>query len=220
MVRGHERAGLLHMRAENVSQRGVQQVRSGMIAHIAMAALGVRNGGDAVTHIEVFFRNDAMRDESGDGVIRAANFGDFERFGIVVEAARVRYLSAGFRVDRCAVEDDLGFRPFFDFVYRTRLCDDGLDAAVARIGAKVKVWLGPVSLRKLRIHRIRGVFVHPFPGSLCPRPLLFPRAIKAIPVDFYASTVRKILDQVALKTVGVIESESLLPAVYGNSSGL
>ena len=34
-----ERAGLLHVRAENVAQRGVHQVRRGVIAHVARAAL-------------------------------------------------------------------------------------------------------------------------------------------------------------------------------------
>ena len=104
-----ERAGLLHVRAENIAQRGVHQVRRGVVAHVARAARGVGDGGDAVAHVQVFFGHDAMRDQPADRIIRAAHFGDFERFRVVVEAAGVGHLAAGFGIDRGAVEDDFGF---------------------------------------------------------------------------------------------------------------
>ncbi len=130
-------------------KRGVKQVRRSVVAHVAEAALGVGDCGYAITYMQVFFGYDAVRDQSGDGVIRAAHFGHFERFGIVEEAADVGDLAAGFGVDRGAVEDDFRFRTFFDFVYLALLGDDGFDAAIARVGAKVKIRLGLVCLRKL-----------------------------------------------------------------------
>ena len=105
-----ERAGLFHVRAENIAQRGVHQVRGGVVAHVARAALGIGDGGDAIAHVQIFLGDDAVRDESGDRIIRAAHFGDFERFGIVVEAAGVGDLAARFGIDGSAVENDFGFR--------------------------------------------------------------------------------------------------------------
>ncbi len=109
MIGRDERAGLLHVRAENVAQRGVQQVRRGVVAHVARAALGIGDGGDAVAYAQIFFGDDAMRDQAADRIIGAAHFGHFLRFGIVVKAAGVGYLPAGFGVDRGAVEHDFGF---------------------------------------------------------------------------------------------------------------
>ena len=155
MIGRDERAGLLHVRAENIAQRGVHQVRGRVVAHVARAALGIGDGGDAVADAQVFLGDDAVRDESGDRIIRAVHFGDFERFGIVVEAAGVRDLSAGFGIDRGAVEDDFGFRALLDFVYRALLGDDGFDAAIARRRAEVEVRLGLEGFRELRVGGIR-----------------------------------------------------------------
>ena len=71
---------------------------------------GVGDGGDAIADVQVFFGDDAVRDQSGDRIVGAPYFGDFERFGIVVEAAGVGDLAAGFGIDRGAVEDDFRFR--------------------------------------------------------------------------------------------------------------
>jgi hypothetical protein len=92
---------------------------------------GVGDGGHAVAYVQIFFGDDAMRDQAGDRVVRAAHFGHFERAGIVVEAAGVGHLAAGFGVDGGAVEDDFGFRAGLDFVHLAVLGDDGFDAAVA-----------------------------------------------------------------------------------------
>ena len=70
-----------------------------------------------------------------------------------------------------------------DFVYRAVLGDDGLDAAIARVGAKVKIRLGLESFRELRIGGIRDFLVRAFPGSACAGALLLHRAIEASPID-------------------------------------
>src|SRR6185437_4531779 len=103
MVGRDERAGLLHVRPENIAQRGVHQVRGGVVAHVARAAFGIGDRGDAISNVQIFFGDDAVGDESGDGIVGAFYFGDFESFGIVVEAADVGDLAAGFGVDGGAV---------------------------------------------------------------------------------------------------------------------
>ena len=121
MIGRDERASLLHVRAENIAQCGIDQMRGGVVAHVAGAAFGVGDGGEAVADMQIFFGDDAMRDHAGDGIIGAANFGEFERSGIVVETAGVGDLTAGFGVDGGAVKDNFGFGAGLDFVYRRLL---------------------------------------------------------------------------------------------------
>ena len=46
-VRIDERAGLLDVRAEDLAQRGVEQMRAGVVAHDGVAAFAVDDGVDA-----------------------------------------------------------------------------------------------------------------------------------------------------------------------------
>ena len=209
MVGRDERAGLLHVRAENIAQRGVHQVRGGVVAHVARAALGIGDGGDAVAHVQVFFGDDAVRDESGDRIVRAVNFGDFERFGIVVEAAGVGDLAAGFGIDRGAIEDDFGFGALLDFVYRAFLGDDGFDAAIARVGAEVEVRLGLECFREPGVGGIGDFLVRAFPGCASARALLLHRAIETGPIDLDARVSSNVFDEIARQPVRVVELKCL-----------
>ena len=76
MIGRDERAGLLHVRAENIAQRGVHQVRRGVVAHVARAADGIGDGGDAVADVEIFLRDDSVRDESAHRIVGALHFGE------------------------------------------------------------------------------------------------------------------------------------------------
>jgi hypothetical protein len=49
VIGGDERAGLLHMRAKNITQRRVHQVRRGMVAHGVGTVGSVGDGHHAVT---------------------------------------------------------------------------------------------------------------------------------------------------------------------------
>ena len=73
-IRRHQRAGLLHVRAENVAQRGMHQVRAGVVALVAIAAERV---GDADTRSptrSVSMRGTRCAMRPGDGVIGAVDF--------------------------------------------------------------------------------------------------------------------------------------------------
>ena len=105
-----ERSGLLDVRAENVAQRGVHQVRRRVIALDVLAPRAVGVARDAVAHGKFFFRDNAVRDQSGNGIIRAAHFGKLHRVFVVPERADVGNLSARFGVEHRAVEDDFAFR--------------------------------------------------------------------------------------------------------------
>ncbi len=56
-----QRARLLHMRAQHVAQRRMQQVRAGVVAHGRVADLGVDHGVDLVADVDGLLGGDAMR---------------------------------------------------------------------------------------------------------------------------------------------------------------
>ena len=66
------------MRAEDVAQGGVHQVRRGVIAHVAGAADGIGHGGDAIADVEIFFRDDSVRDQAADWIVGAFHVGELE----------------------------------------------------------------------------------------------------------------------------------------------
>src|SRR5690348_3302717 len=77
-------AGLLDVGAENVAQRGVNEMRAGMVADDAVAASGICFHGDTVADTQRFLGNDFVGDESRDGIVSAGDFGDELSAGIVV----------------------------------------------------------------------------------------------------------------------------------------
>ena len=115
MIRCDQRPGLLHVRAQNIAQSGVQQVSGRVVAHIAHAAFGIGDGRHMIADAQVFFGHDSVRDQSGDGVVGAAHFGNFQRAGIIVEPAGIGHLAARFGIDRSAVEHNFCFCPGFEF---------------------------------------------------------------------------------------------------------
>ena len=56
-----QRARLLHMRAQHIAQRGVEQVRAGMVAHGRAADFVVDHGVDFVADVDGLLGDDAMR---------------------------------------------------------------------------------------------------------------------------------------------------------------
>ncbi len=102
-----QRARLLHMRAQHIAQRGVQQVRAGMVAHGRVAHLGVDHGVDLVADVDRLLRRDAMRAHTLHGIGRALDLGDDGVVVVGVEPADVADLSAGIGVEGCLVEHDV-----------------------------------------------------------------------------------------------------------------
>ena len=115
-VRRHQRTRLLHVRAQNVAQRRVHQVRRRVVALVALAPRGVGFRRHAIAHAQRLFGDHAMRDQSGDGIIRAAHLGQLQRVLVIPERADVGDLSAGFGIERRAVQHDFAFRARRQFV--------------------------------------------------------------------------------------------------------
>ena len=71
-----------------------------------------------------------MSHQAGYGIKCAAYVGETLGTGIVVEAAGVRHLAAGFGVDGGAVEDHFAAFAGFEFVDGAAFGDDRFDAAI------------------------------------------------------------------------------------------
>src|SRR6185437_6177269 len=142
--------------------------------------------------------DDAMRDQSADGIIRAANFGNLLRFGIIVERAYIGDLAAGFRVDRGAVEDDFGFSAGWNFVHAAFFGDDRFDARVFRARAEVEIRFGAERIAKSCVNRLRGFLLRSaFPGCFGTRALLFHGSVETGPIDANSSITGCVLDEIA-----------------------
>ena len=76
-----------------------------MIAHHTRAPVGIGNHGDAIAYVQSFFRNDAMRYQPRDRIVRAGNFRQYLRFRVVVKRACVGNLAARLRINRGAIEN-------------------------------------------------------------------------------------------------------------------
>ncbi len=63
-VRRHQRARLLDVRAQNVAQRRVHQVRRRVVALVALAPRGVGFAGHAIADAQRLLGQHAMRDQS------------------------------------------------------------------------------------------------------------------------------------------------------------
>ena len=102
-----QRARLLHMRAQHIAQRGVQQMRAGMVAHGGAANFVVDHGVDFVADVNGLLGDDAMRAHALHRIGRAFDLGDEGVVIFAVEPAHIADLSAGVGVERRVIEHDL-----------------------------------------------------------------------------------------------------------------
>src|SRR6202051_1678670 len=129
------------------------------------ATLGVSYHGDAVAHVEGFFRGDAMSDEASGGIERTAYVSETLRAGVVIEAADVRHLAAGFGVDGGAIEHDFAVFAGFEFVDGAAFGDDRFDAAIFGSSGEIKARLGLEGVRNFCIDGIDAFLGCALPGG-------------------------------------------------------
>ena len=75
-VRMHRRPRLLHMRAQNLPQRRVQQMRPGMVAPDRVAPHSIHNRIHAIAHRQVLLQNRLVRAHALHRQHAADNLGD------------------------------------------------------------------------------------------------------------------------------------------------
>ena len=125
-----ERAGLLDVRAEDLAQRGVEQVRAGVVAADGVAALAVDDGVDVIADGEGLLEDGLVRADALHGQDAAGDFGDG---GVAVgrgEPAGVADLAAGVAVEAGVVEDDFDLVAGAGCGNADAVFDDGEDFGV------------------------------------------------------------------------------------------
>src|SRR6202171_1108338 len=202
-----EGAGLLDVRAESIAQRRVDEMRSAVVAHDVRAALRVGNHCDAVAHVKRFLGGNAMSDQAGHGIKGAAYVCETLRAGVVVEAADVRHLAAGFGVDGGAIEYHFAAFAGVEFVDGAAFGDDRFDAAIFGGSRKIKARLGLESFRNFRIGGIGRFLRCAFPGSTRAGALLLHGTFERRPFDGDAGIAGEIFQEVARQAVGIVKHE-------------
>src|SRR5882757_1531070 len=112
-IGGHQRALLLDMRAENLPQRGVQQVRGGMIERNGFSTLNIDLRGHSIAYMQfTAFEHPDMGKRCANllGVAHGK-----PRAG-ALEGARIADLAAAFRIEGRVVEDHLTLLSLLQYV--------------------------------------------------------------------------------------------------------
>ena len=98
VVGRHERALLLHVRAEHLAQGLVEQVRGSVVGFAGMACLSVHRGMESGGGI-----SRQLLGEMYGQIVLALHVEDFHRFCLALQRASVAHLSAHFGVERRGV---------------------------------------------------------------------------------------------------------------------
>jgi hypothetical protein len=109
VVRRNERTGLVRLRADDVAQGSVEQMRGGVIAHRAGPPLGVDTGGDRLADLEPAVELAAMHEQAGDRLLRVFDLEERRcRRPGSEQLAMVADLPAALAVERRRVQHDVG----------------------------------------------------------------------------------------------------------------
>ena len=192
------------MRAQNIAQRRIHQVRSGVIANDARAAVGMGHDRNAIADAQRVLRHNFVCDESRDGIKCARYFREQLRFRIVVERARVRHLPAGLGINRRAVEDNFAAFARLQLVDRCIFRNDRFNPRILRRCPMIEVRLRREAVRNLCIRRIRRLLRPAFPRRAAPLLLQIHCVVKASPVDIDAFEACSFFYDISSKTKRVV----------------
>ena len=204
-LRRIQRAGLFYVRSQNVSQRRIHEMRARVIPDNPRPPLRIRHNGHAIPDAKRLLRNNFMRHESRNGIIRTLDLCKQLRLRIVVERAGVRYLPPRFCINHGAVQNNLAALSRIQFVNWPHLRDDRFNPAIFRARPKIKVQLRRESVRDLRIRRICRLFPLAFPRRPATLALLPHGQVKSFPIDAHTLEPGRVLDHISSKTEGVVK---------------
>ncbi len=102
----HQRSSLLHVRAEHLAQRCMQQVSAGVIAARGVAICGIDHGVDLIADSDRLADDGAVREHSLHRLESAGHFRDDAVVVGGIEPAGVADLTAGVGVEAGLVEHD------------------------------------------------------------------------------------------------------------------
>ena len=133
MIRRDQRAGLAHVVAQHLTQRGVQQMGRGVVARRVVAAAALHNGLHAIADGDLAR---ADRADMRDDVAVGAGIGDLDLRGVGADQPGVADLPAALWVERSRAQHDADALAWSGAPDRLAVADDRRDLA-ARAGPLV-----------------------------------------------------------------------------------
>ena len=109
-IRRHERSGLFHMRAQHLSQRGVQQMRGGVVAARGITGVGVDFRRDDIAHTQGARRHAHAVSPRQPGAHPHQTF-DRGVGALVENSSRIGHLTAGLEIERRFLQGDVAALP-------------------------------------------------------------------------------------------------------------
>ena len=110
-----QRSGLLHVRAQHLAQRRMQQMRAGMVAPRRRAVIGIDNRVDLVADSQRLAQNRLVREDSLHRLGASAHIGDHGVVIVGVKPADIAHLPAGIGIKAGVIEHHFhriaGIRP-------------------------------------------------------------------------------------------------------------
>ena len=203
----HERARLVHVLAEQAAQRRVQQVGRGVVAHRVATQLGVHRRlrpPAQAQHAVVDLR--AHHDDTGRSGLRVRH----ERAPFVGrDRAAIADLTAAFRIERSAVEDELDIAALVCLIDALAVEDERDDGRVRlELLVAAELALDPFRLFE---HRVELTELPRVLGELCRRAaaaaLRLELIAEAVLVDGHARPRRDLLGHLDGEPVRVVEPE-------------
>ena len=209
----HQRARLLDVWAQHLPQRGVQQVRAGMVPHGGPARLRIHHPSKSLPHRQPFLGANLVHNDAGERGVGGAHLG--QRFAAVriEQLTHVAHLPARFGVEGRVVEHHLDFRAGRHLVQRSLFGDQRDDVAVVRRDLLVAVKCRRLHLRQLLIDGVGDLLRHPLPGGLGPFALLFQFGFEfLVSISGYLPTMflRQVTKEVRPQTESIVSEEHIV----------
>src|SRR5690348_16990251 len=152
-----------------------------------------------------------MRPHPLDWVIASGHLGNDGVVIIGVKPSAIAYLSTGFGVEGCVIEDDLALLAGFELSYPlTALADDRQNFTVIGTSLAIPFKLG---FRELLIDGVGGLLGRAFPGGASAGALLLHRMIKSFLIECDTLVASRILHKIQRESEGVVQLESILTRV-------
>ncbi len=210
------RAGLARLLADHVAERTVQHVRARVVAHRVGAPVGIHDGGHGLADAEAAVERSAMDDEAARRFLGVGDVEQDRARALLADLALVADLAAALRVERGAVEDDLGLAGAGQLGVLDAVAQDRDDPALGRRGVVAEeLRVAGASDERLVDRRALGVSGQlGLLAAAAALPLLGERLVEPEAVDPDAVLGGQLDRQVDRKAVGVVQPERD-PAVEG-----
>ena len=210
-VRLHQGARLVHVVAQDLLQRGIQQMGGAVGPADGLAALGVDGGGDGVAHLQnALFYHAAVEELAALVLLDVLHL---QEAAGAADDAVVGHLTAHLGVEGGLVQDYRGLGPGGHLVPQLALGHDGKDLAIRLAAVIAQEGGGGHLLAELDAGPAQ--VAQGLPGLPGTDALLLHHLVEAIPVHGHAFLLGHLHGQVHGEAVGIVELEGVGAGEHG-----